>query len=143
MIVLDTTILVYAMGSDHALRAPCRGIVELCRDGLTRATTTVEVIQEFTHVRARRLPRGEAVARAREYSTGLGPLLRPDTDDLEDGLTLFERSRSLGTFDAVLAAATRRKGWVLASADRAFARVEGLTYLDPASRSFLDDARAQ
>lgn len=27
MIVLDTTILLYAVGAEHALRAPCRGVV--------------------------------------------------------------------------------------------------------------------
>lgn len=142
MILLDTMVLVYAVGGEHPLRAPCRGLVGQVRDRLVRATTTVEVIQEFTHIRARRRSRHEAAGGAREYATGLGPLLRPDDEDLFDGLALFEASATLGMFDAVLAASARRRGWGLASADQAFGQIEGLEYLDPASPSFLDDARA-
>jgi uncharacterized protein len=141
VIVLDTTVLVYAVGAEHSLRAPCRELLELVRDGQLRATTTVEVIQEFAHVRASRRPRPDAAARAREYALGLGPLLRPDADDLLDGLDFFESSRSLGAFDAVLAAAARRRGWALASADRGFGQIEGLQHLDPAAASFLEDIR--
>jgi predicted nucleic acid-binding protein len=141
LIVLDTTILVYAVGGEHPLQAPCRGVVALARDDVVRATTTVEVLQEFTHVRAKRRPRQEAAARAREFATGLGPLLLPELDDLIEGLELFEQSDQLGAFDAVLAAASRRRGWMLASADHAFRQVGGLGYLDPALPGFLDDVR--
>ena len=44
MIVLDTTVLVYSVGSDHPLRAPCRSLIEAIGDGEIAATTTVEVI---------------------------------------------------------------------------------------------------
>jgi predicted nucleic acid-binding protein len=58
MIVLDTTVLVYAVGADHSLRRPCRDLVEAIAERRIEATTTVEVIQEFVHVRGRRpLPR--------------------------------------------------------------------------------------
>jgi predicted nucleic acid-binding protein len=68
VIVLDTTVLVYAVGAEHPLRAPSRGLVELVRDGSVLATTTLEVIQEFAHARARRRPRADAAARAREFA---------------------------------------------------------------------------
>ena len=54
MIVLDTTVLVYALGGEHALREPCQRLVEAVAEGRVEATTTVEVIQEFVRVRARR-----------------------------------------------------------------------------------------
>lgn len=142
MILVDTTILIYAVGEEHPLRLPAREFVGLVRDGLVRATTTVEAVQEFAHVRARRRPRQDAAARAREYARGLSPLVRPDQDDLFEGLGLFEVLDGLGPFDAVLAAAARRRGWALASADRSFEQVAGLTYLDPASPTFTDDARS-
>ncbi len=142
MIVLDTTILVYAVGTEHPLKAPCRSLLELARDGVVRAGTTIEVVQEFTQVRARRRSRAEAAARGREYGRGLSPLMQPDEGDLFEGLNLFEVSRDLGAFDAVLAAATLRRGWALASADRSFAQVAGLVHLDPASPTFLDQVRA-
>jgi predicted nucleic acid-binding protein len=142
VILLDTSVLVYAVGGDHALRTPCRGVVEMVRDGTVRATTTLQVIQEFAHVRARRRSRQDAATLALNYASGLGPLTRPEIDDLVDGLGLFEASTSLGPFDAVLAATARRRGWALASADRSFAQVPGLAHLDPAQPSFLADATA-
>jgi len=137
VIVVDTTILVYAVGDDHPLRSPSRRLVELVRDGALRATTTVEVIQEFVHVRARRRGRVDAASLGRDLTTMLSPLLRPDLDDLHAGLDLFESNKALGAFDAVLAAAARRAGArALASADLAFAEVDGLVHLDPADDSF-------
>jgi predicted nucleic acid-binding protein len=142
VIILDATILVYAVGSDHGLRAPSRALVELVRDGEVGASTTVEVIQEFAHVCARRRPRPEAATRAREYARGLAPLIRPDEDDLFEGLGLFKDSDDLGPFDGVLAATALRREWAVASADHSFGQVDGLVYLDPSSPTFLDDVRA-
>jgi predicted nucleic acid-binding protein len=142
VIVLDTTILVYAIGNEHPLRLPCRTLLELVRDGLVRAGTTVEVVQEFAHVRSRRRRRDEAAERAREYSRAFSPLIQLGEDDLLNGLDLFEISNRLGPFDAVLAAGAQRRGWALASADRSFRQVAGLVYLDPSSSTFLDEVRA-
>jgi hypothetical protein len=41
----------------------------------------------------------------------------------------------------VLAAAARRRGWALASADSAFRKVDGVVHLDPARKSFIDDVK--
>lgn len=143
MILLDTTILVYAVGGEHPLRAPARQVIGLLRDGSLRATTTVEVIQEFTHVRSRRRPRGDAASLARNLLIALSPLVRPDEDDLGLGLDLFEREEGLGPFDAVLAAVALNRGLILASADRSFSAVAELVHADPALPGFLDDlARA-
>ncbi|MGH7704601.1 MAG: type II toxin-antitoxin system VapC family toxin [Candidatus Dormibacteria bacterium] len=142
MILLDTTILVYALGTEHPLRAPSRALVELVRDGVVRACTTVEVVQEFAHVRSRRRPRAEAAARAKEYAVGFSPLTRPDEDDVFRGLDLFADPGGLGPVDAVLAATALRRAWSLASADRSFGQVKGLVYLDPSSPAFLDHVRA-
>lgn len=133
MIVLDTTVLVYAVGDEHPLKEPSRGIVEAIAEGRLEATTTVEVIQEFVHVRARRRDRGDAAERGRELLRLLGPLMAPGDTELAVALGLFEEHDALGMFEAVLAAATMLSGAdALVSADRAFAAVPGLTHLDPA-----------
>lgn len=142
MIVLDTTVLVYSVGTDHPLRDPCRALVRLVEEGTIRATTTIEVVQELAHVRSRRRSRSDAATTARSAAIGLSPLIRPELEDLVEGLGLFETTSELGAFDAVLAATARRRGWAVASADRAFGAIEGLVYLNPASPTFLDDARA-
>jgi hypothetical protein len=142
VIVLDTTILIYAVGDDHRLRQPSRALLELVRDGAVRATTTVEVIQEFCQVRSRRRERGEAAARALEYAKGLAPLIFVEESELLSGLELFAASAALSPFDAVLAATALHRGFALASADRAFAKVAGLSHLAPESEAFLSSARA-
>ena len=132
MIVLDTTVLVYAMGSEHPLREPCRQLISSIADGRLEATTSVEVIQEFAHVRALRRGRADAVTLAGAYSELLSPLLTVSGDDLERGLALFARHPDLGAFDAVLAAAAlSRQARALVSADGAFAALDGLAHVVP------------
>ena len=132
MIVLDTTVLVYAKGTDHPLRGPCRDLIAAIAAGDLAATTTVEVIQEFVHVRARRRDRSDAAAVGRDYAELLSPLLAVRGEDLERGLALFERSTRLGAFDAVLAAVALGAGaGALVSADGAFAEVGDLPHLTP------------
>lgn len=122
MIVLDTTVLVYAVGAEHPLRDPCRELIGVIAEGRMAATTTIEVLQEFTHVRARRRSREDAARHARDYLDLLTPLLVLDEDDLEQGLRLYTRSQRLGAFDAVLAAAAgRANAEAIVSADVAFA----------------------
>ncbi|MFZ4487601.1 MAG: type II toxin-antitoxin system VapC family toxin [Candidatus Nanopelagicales bacterium] len=74
MLVLDTSVLVYATGADHPLREPA---VRLLRDVVASrvsATTTPEVLQEYAQVRARRRDRADAFAQAERFAELLGPL---------------------------------------------------------------------
>jgi uncharacterized protein len=130
LILLDTTVLLYAVGESHALRPVCRRILKAQQNGDIEAATTVEVIQEFAHVRSRRRSRQDAVALAREYAALLS-VLTTESDDLSLGLTLHESHRRIGAFDAVLAAVALNRQLELASADRAFGDVPGLRWLDP------------
>ncbi len=135
MILLDTTVLVYAKGQDHPLRNPCRGLIAAIADRRIEATTTVEVVQEFVHVRARRCGRADAAVLGRDYADLLSPLLVPTVEDLNAGLALFARSEQLGTFDAVLAACAARRGIdALVSADSDFATVSEISHVIPDSR---------
>jgi len=132
VIVVDTTVLVYAAGAEHALRDPCRALIRAVAEGRVEATTTVEVIQEFVHVRARRRDRGDAAERGRELARLFRPLLTPGDAELVLGLQLFEQHEALGAFHAVLAAAAKLAGAdALVSADRAFAAVPGISHLGP------------
>jgi predicted nucleic acid-binding protein len=132
VIVLDTTALVYAKGADHPLREPCRDLIEAIADGRIEATTTVEAIQEFVHVRARRRGRADAAALGRDYAELLSPPLTVTREDLDRGLALYERSERLGAFDAVLAAAAEAAGaQALVSADTGFAELRGVEHVIP------------
>ena len=132
MIVLDTTVLVYAKGSDHPLREPCRQLVQAIAERRVAATTTVEVIQEFVHVRARRRGREDAAELGRAYAELLSPLLSVTADDLEHGLDRYERAEGLGAFDAVLVAAASTAGArAIVSADGAFGALEDVMHVTP------------
>jgi uncharacterized protein len=132
MIVLDTTVLVYSVGAEHPLREPCRNLIAGIARGAIEATTTVEVIQEFVHVRARRRGREDAAGLGRDYIDLLSPLLPVDEEGLSTGMSLFERTTSLGAFDAVLAATAIAAGAsALVSADAGFGDVAKLRHLLP------------
>lgn len=131
MIVLDTTVLVYAVGSEHHLRSPCRDLVEAIGAGRISATTTIEVIQEFAHVRGRRRGRQDAATIAADLASLLGPLLMVTEDYLRHGLDLWRREQKLGSFDAVLAAACSATRATVVSADEAFGRVPDLVHVRP------------
>lgn len=134
MIIVDTTILVYAVGADHPLRTPCRDVIAAIGEGRLAATTTIEVIQEFAHVRARRMGRADAASLASRYATLFAPLVSVDADDLAEGLRVFREDERLGAFDAVLAAVAARRDHItgLLSADSDFRDVTSITHIDPA-----------
>ena len=133
MILIDTNVLSYAVGPEHPLREPCRRLLRAHAEARIEAATTIEVIQEFVHVRARRRSRADAVALARQYIAALS-LLVTRAADLDFALTLFEQHSALGAFDSVLAAlALNQRIDVLVSADRAFGMVPTLRWVDPAT----------
>jgi hypothetical protein len=67
LIVLDTNVLVYTVGRDHVLREPCQRVVRAIADGDLAATTTIGVLEEFLHLRAKRSDRSEAVRLTERY----------------------------------------------------------------------------
>jgi predicted nucleic acid-binding protein len=132
MIVLDTTVLVYAKGAEHPLRDPCRELVAAIAERRVAATTTPEVIQEFVHVRARRRDRADAAALGRDYAELLAPLLAVTHEDLVRGLAWYESAERLGAFDAVLAAAAAGAGArAVVSADAAFGELGEIDHVVP------------
>lgn len=146
MIVLDTTVLVYAVGADHPLREPSQLLIRAIADGTILATTTIEVIQEFAHVRARRRDRKDAADLARDYIELLSPLLIVEETDLREGLRLFEEGKGFGSFDAILAAAAHAAGAeALVSADTGFSGITAIRHVVPdveGVRGLLQDPRA-
>ena len=132
MIALDTTVLVYAVSADHRLREPSQQLIRATAGGTILATTTIEVIQEFTHVRSRRRDRKDAAELARNYIELLSPLLIVEETDLREGLRLFEEGTGFGSFDAVLAAAAHAAGAeALVSADTGFSGIAAIHHVVP------------
>lgn len=132
MIILDTTVLVYAVGTDHEFREPCQALLRAIAASTVRATTTPEVIQEFTHVRARRRGRTDATGLAEGFVDLLRPLVVVDESVLRAGLAIAREHEGIGTFDAVLCATARAVAAdALVSADAAFGTVPGIRHEIP------------
>lgn len=127
----DTGVFLYATGAEHRYRAPCREIVQLAADGRLLGEASVELVQEYVHVRARRSgERGDAV-RGGRYVSQLCRLHALEPDDLSLGASLFELSPRLQMRDAVAATALNRGVHLILSPDRAFDEVAGLERVDP------------
>lgn len=137
--MLDTTVLVYALGADHPFREPCRQLIQAVADGTIEATTTAQVVQEFVHVRARRRGRTDGSRLGRDYADLLAPMPAVSAEELRHGLMLYEANDALGAFDAVLAATAMAVRATLVSADTAFGAVSGLDHVvpDPAGLATL------
>lgn len=75
----EPAFLVYAKGADHPLRDTCRELIAAIAEGKIEASTTVEVIQEFVHVRACRRDRVDAAALGRDYAEIFSPLGSPSS----------------------------------------------------------------
>jgi len=132
VIVVDTTVLVFAVGADHPHVEPSRRLLQAVAAGDVHATTTYEVIRGFAHVRARRRGRSDARRLARSFAQLLAPLLAFGDGDLDLGLRLFERHEQLGAFDAFLAAAAlRHDASTVVSADSGFSAVRELEHVEP------------
>jgi uncharacterized protein len=137
VIVVDTTVLVYAVGTEHPLRDPSRKLIDAIVTGRVDASTTIEVIQEFVHVRDRRQGRTDAAKAGRNYAELFAPLLVMPAAVVDAGLRIFERSNSLGVFDAFLAATVLASGAAaFVSADRAFSTVAKLPHVLPGTSEF-------
>ena len=130
MILLDTTVLIYAFGTEHELDEPARRLVAAIADGRLRATATVAVIEEFVHVHSRYSSRSEAVKLGSRYIDLLGPLVFSSENALRRSLQLFDRHREIGAFDAVLAATAMEVGVeALVSGDGGFASIPALPFV--------------
>ena len=78
MIVLDTTVLVYAVGAEHPLREPNRRLIDAIATGRVDATTTAEVIQEFVFERNAHLGPFDTVLAAAALDVGAAALVSAD-----------------------------------------------------------------
>ena len=128
----DTGVFLYATGTEHAYRAPCREIVRLAADGALFGEASVELVQEYVHVRARRSGEHGNAVRGGRYVSQLCRLHALEPDDMSLGLSLLERSPRLQMRDALHAAtALNRDIQLILSPDRAFDQVPGLERVDP------------
>jgi hypothetical protein len=132
-VFVDTNVLVYALGTEHPYREPCRAIVQLLADGRLQGETSVEVIQEVIHVRERRgMERSATLALGNEYLELFGAVHGFEPLDLERSMALLRTVAQLPPRDAVHAATAINRGIAtILSADRHFDAIAGVERVDP------------
>lgn len=128
----DTAVFVYARGTEHPYRQPCRDLVDAARAGRIHGEGSVEIVQEYAHVLIRR---GLSRPVIRDDARDVAALFRThefDQADLAKALALVAEHPEIGMRDAVHAATAIRRGIdLIVSPDRGFDAVHGLERLDP------------
>lgn len=129
----DTAVFVYAVGTPHRYRDPCRAIVERAGRHELSGEASIELVQEFAHVRLRRGGgRRETLALARAVAD-VCELHDFERRDLPLMMSLLEHHAGLHARDAVHAATALNRGIdAILSPDAAFDVVPGLERIDPA-----------
>lgn len=128
----DTAVFVYARGTEHPFREPCRDLVRLAQQGLLRGEASVELVQEYAHILRRRGLDGVTV-RDQSRDVAATCFLHDFTEaDLRLALNLVATHPSLSMRDAVHAATALHRGiGVIVSPDRDFDGLPGLERVDP------------
>jgi uncharacterized protein len=137
-VLVDTNVVLYALGGPHAYAEPCRRIVALAGEGRVRMEAPVDLVQEILHHRARRLGDRRQAAVEALAAAALCRLHAVEPRDVEEAAELFAGSSRLSARDAVFAAVALRHGLeTILSADSDFDGHPGLRRLDPADPAVL------
>lgn len=130
--LVDTNVFVYARGTNHPYRLPCREILHAAGAQALVLEASVEVVQEFTHLLLRRgIDRGAALEEADEVR-GQCRLHAFGTEVLGFAIGLLADHQQLGVRDAVHAATALHAGIpAIISTDRIFDGLDTLTRIDP------------
>ncbi len=129
---LDANILMYCLGREHPLKAPCLGVVEQIRDGRILVHTSTEVQQETLHryYRQKRQDLGDQTYR---LLTDLCVTVYPVTAaDMERAFSILHAVPDVNVRDAVHAAVMLNNGLThILSTDTHFDHIPGITRVEP------------
>ena len=131
-VFLDTNVFLYAVGSDHPLKAASANVLEQISEGRLDGITNTEIVQEILYVLSRRGNRQDALGFTRQ-TVDLFPELLPVTrGDILMACLLSENIPTLSTRDAVHLATMKTNAIdTIITADRDFDTLEGITRVDP------------
>ena len=131
---VDTAVFMYAAGSEHPLRTPCRRIVDAIGAGTIDAVTSSEVVQEIIHrysAIGRWADGAELATRTLDLLAPVLPITHALIRRVPD---LVVRYPSLAARDVVHIATCLHEGITeILSPDRAFDAVHVVQRIDPAT----------
>ncbi|MGH3921485.1 MAG: type II toxin-antitoxin system VapC family toxin, partial [Pseudonocardiaceae bacterium] len=106
----DTSVFVYARGTEHEYREPCRAVIRLAEQGALAGEASVELVQEYAHILGRRGLSGTDVREQARDVAVLCLLHDFAEEDLRLALNLVATHPVLRVRDAVHAATALRRG---------------------------------
>mgnify|MGYP003387311819 CR=1 FL=1 len=132
MILVDSNVLMYAMGSEHPNKSLALGFLNRIAQGELLATIDAEVLQEIIH-RYRSLNRWPEGKQAYTLARSLFPEVLPISGAIMAHATdLVDSAQTISAGDAVHAAVVvldKLEG--ICTFDRDFDRIPGCTRIDP------------
>jgi predicted nucleic acid-binding protein len=133
MILIDTNVLMYAAGADHANKRPSVTVLERVARGELDATIDAEVLQEILH-RYRAIGRWDDGRRAYDVTRQLFPNVVPVTAAILDrARRVLDADGLIHARDALHAAVAMMEGMEgVLSFDRHFDRIKGIVRIEPA-----------
>jgi predicted nucleic acid-binding protein len=139
-ILVDTNVILYAIGGPHTYAEPCRQMVALAGEGRFEMEAPTDLVQEVLHHRARRLGDRRQAATEARAAAGLCRLHAVEPLDAGYAAELFADSDRLSARDAVfVAVALRHDLDVILSADGDFDGRSDLRRLDPADPATITE----
>ena len=131
-ILLDAAIVTFALGVESPWRIACQNLLRRAGSGEFRPYASVEMIQEIVHHRLRRTGDRVRSAQQGKDAAAICTVLNFDREILDLSLKLIERHPTVRGRDAVHAATALAYGITrIASTDRAFDNIPGITRIDP------------
>jgi uncharacterized protein len=132
---VDTTIFMYAMGSESRFKEPCARILRSGAADRTILVTSAETLQEVLH-RYRSIGRNDEIKPAFEaIAASVQRILPVTAEDVEEARHLGERiapGHGVSARDLVHAAVARRQGLrEVLTVDAGFASIRGVLVVDP------------
>jgi uncharacterized protein len=138
-IFVDTNIPIYAAGKPHALKRPCARILSAIGHASGTFVTSALVLAELFIVERRRGRSGVLES----FAVVMGDRVLPSTgEDMRLATELFNPALDTGLdpSDLIFVAVMQRHGIArIATANRAFDAVAGITRLDPARLAEWED----
>lgn len=132
MILVDSTILMYAAGARHRHKQPSLRFLERVASGEVEAAVDAEALQEILH-RYRAIGRWADGRRVYDQARRIFPVVVPITADVWDrARALLDEHRSVMAREALHAAVVAVHGLEgICSYDRDFDRIAGLERREP------------
>jgi uncharacterized protein len=126
--LIDTNVIVYALGKSHPLKENSRRILADVATGSLEATVDVETLQEILHLYSSRWERKKGFETVDNLLVLIPRPVAIQREDIEEAGKLMAQYSFLGARDAIHAAVLITHGLEgIITADRVFGRIRNLT----------------